>query len=487
MRRTLWLACIIIVAALISLPIAFTIPNSQRESVVITEKVISGDPEAAAGVTVEFLTHWEALALWNTRYTIGSGETVTEFTFEGDGVTWPKQESVYFDINIPLNFGTASVSGYNEREVDLVSELWLPEIMIDVASRTKVGEKHTELITLAEYYEYYPLELSVRSEKHNMSFYSNGIDYFSDFFHVRVPEDEIIEVSITKGENGAVTDAQCRDQNMGLTVDTAYAFGEEACFFTYSCTEWETGERIDAEENAGIFLAPYVEENRRFTIPGHVKKVCDIPKGIVPAEMLWDEERGELYLAAKLDEEYRLYIYSVAGEKVTLKQELVVLEEQTLEEQKLPAYREMTLEKGGILLKWNDGNFSFVAETASGYELWCNDIFVADVQYLEDLRGAGNLPIDVGYEDEIIGYEHALAFDGNRLVLASYDGWDSVNVTLAVYNREGQVYCGQYHHSAEADLHLTGIQANRIYAQGAKTGSNRRRNVDFQPLNVWFE
>lgn len=490
MKKCLWLLTILILAALLSLPFAFLKVDSQRESVVITEEVIAGDPKAAEGVTVEFLTHWHALALWDTKYTIGTGETVTEFDFEGDGVYWPGRESAYFDFNIPVNFGTAVAMGDGAnatRDVDLES-MWLPEVLKDVASRTEAGNSHTEIVTLADYYKYYPLELSVRSEAHDMSFYSNGVDYFSDFFHVEVQVDEKIEVTITKNPNGYVTAVDCNGHmEEGLSIDTAYAFGEEACFFTYVCTDWETGERVAAGENTGIFYAPYVEENRLFTIPGHVVKACDIPSDIVPAEMLWDEERGELYLAAKADGEYRLYIYSVDGTNVVLEQEIPVLSRDELLKAEMPVYREMTLEKGGILLKWSNGSFSFVSEEESGYQLWCSNTFVPDVQYLEEIAQVGNQWMELGYIDEIFSYEHALYFDGDRLVLASYASWDSVNVTLAVYNREEQLYCGRYRHSAELDWYLSDLNDEHIYAQGTEVGSNRRKNVEFAPLKVWVE
>lgn len=502
MKKVIWIMCIIVAVAIHSLPVAFGIIDSQRESVVITEEVISGAPKAAAGVTMQFLTHWNALALWDTKYTIGTGETLTEFDFEGDGVYWPKQESEYFDFNIPVNFGTALAMGDNlkvDAGVELqLDEMWIPEVLKDVAERTKAGNSYTEIVSLADYYKYYPLELSVRSEAHDMSFYSNGVDYFSDFFHVEVPADEKISVTITKNPAGVVTAVDCNDytdekSDRGLSIDTAYAFGEKGCYFTYVCTEWETGERIEAGENTGIFYAPYVEENRRFTIPGQVKKVCEIPSNMTPAEMLWDEERGELYLAARVDEEYRLYVYSVAGERITLKQELVVRNREGQTEilnsdVTLPFYREMTLEEKGILLKWSDGSFSFVSEEESGYQLWCSNTFIPDVQYLEELARVGNQPIELGYLDEIFSYEHTLYFDGERLVLASYDSWDSVNVTLAVYNREEQLYCGRYRHSTETDRHLAGLDDEHIIrARGSSVGRYRRRNVESQPLKVWVE
>lgn len=484
MKKSLCLMFVLVLAALISFPIAFMQVDSQKESVTITEEVLAGEPTAAEGVTLQFLTHWNAHALWDTKYVIGSRKAETTFDFAEDEVNWVQEASKYLDINIPVNFGTATVVGVGsgaENGVDL-EEMWIPELLKDVAERTKPGETHEEVVKLADYYKYYPLELSVLYEAGDMSFYSNGVDYFSDYFHIVIQENEELTVSITKNAEGLVTAVDCNGKGDGASINTAYAFGEAGCFFTYAFIDWETGQRINAGENTGIFYTPYITENRRFTLkPDQVGKVCQIPENIVPVQMLWNEEKGELYMAAEAGNAYRLYIYDVNGDKIALQKELAVLSKA-----QMPYWREMTLEDGGILMKWSDGTFSFVAENGGDYQLWCSNVFVPDLEYLGDMQIQANQAIEVGSTDTVFSYEHACAFDGERLVLACYDSWESVNVTLAVYNQEEQLYCGRYHHSAEADMYMNGLSRN-IYAQGTVIGSNRRKLVDYEPLKVWVD
>ena len=64
--------------------------------------------------------------------------------------------------------------------------------------------------------------------------------------------------------------------------------------------------------------------------------------------------------------------------------------------------------------------------------------------------------------------ENGCVFDGERLVLAAFEDWMSVNALVAVYREEGEIYCGLYRHSGtadedESDLYL---YENRILPQG---------------------
>lgn len=487
MKKSVCIWLILVLVAVISLPVAFASVDSQREGVVITEEVLSGNPEAAEGVTLQFLTRWDAHALWDTRYKVGTGETVTDFDFVEDGVNWPEAGSEEVRLEVTTNFGTAVGVGAIEQPEVYLDDMWLPEIIQDVASRTKIGETHTEIVRMADYYQYYPIELEAMCEALDMSFYSyRQTAYWEEFFHVQVSPEEMLKVSITKdGEEGVVA-VDCNDIEGGRSIDfeTAYAFGENGCFFTYACTDWERGERVALGENTGIFYAPYVTENRRLTFEDTlVKKVCEIPGDIVPAQMLWDEKKGEMYLAARTVGEYRLYVYDVQdGGAVTLRQELTVLAGE-----ELPYWREMSLEEGGIFLKWSDGSFSFVAESNGDYLLWCSDVFVPNAEWQEDIVYPENTPVEVmlKYEEGIFSYEHAIAFDGERLVLASYEVRESVNVTLAVYGRDELLYCGKYHHSGEVDRYLSGMgESEWIYAQGMVDWGKHMMQMDFTALNV---
>lgn len=489
MKKSVCIWLILVLAAVASLPFAFARVDSQRERVVITEEVLSGNPKAAEGVTLRFLTQWDAHALWDTKYEMGSGRTETVFDFAEDGVYWPREESEYLYLNAVTSFGTGIVMGTQAQPLVNFQDLWLPEILEDVAGRTKSGETHTETVRMADYYQYYPIELDAMCEALDMSHYGNyEREYWAEFFHVQVHPEEMLEVSITKDAEQGVIGVDCNHYEGGGSVsfDTAYSFGEKGCFFTYACTDWETGERVDLGENRGIFYAPYVTENRRLTFEDTlVKKVCEIPGDIVPAQMLWNEEKGELYLAAKAGNEYRLYVYDVEDSTVTLQQGLTVLSDGVL-----PYWRGMSMEENGILMKWSDCRFSFVTESGGEYLLWCSDVFVPGAKWLEEIVYPENVPVEVmlRVEEDIFGYEHALAFDGGRLVLASYDNWNSVNVTLAVYNREEQLYCGRYHHSGEADRYLGGMWEDEwVSAQGMRGSNYRKREVDFAPLKLYFE
>ncbi len=467
MKKSLCICVIVLVVALVSFPFAYKRIDIERETIVITEEVISGDPVWAEGVTLQFLTHWEQHALWDTKYTIGSGETETEFTFAEDGVIWSRSESEYLDFNVPLHFGTAVAVGASveENAVDIY-DMWIPEVLEDVASRTKPGESHTEEVSLADYYAYLPIDVSALSGKRDVSYYSsNGTETFADFFRVPALEEEIVEVSVTKSESGIVIGVKCNQSAFGMMADSTCYYGEDGCFFTFVCADFETGERLNLGENSGLFYVPYAERNygRRTMDFDSVKKICELPEAALPAQLIWDEEKEKVYMAAEVGEEYRLSVYDVGETNAKLLTEITVLEKSASAE-KLPYWADMTLEENGILLKWQDGSFSFVIEDNGKYELWCSNRFVPGINVMSEAESMGIPLSKIDSLNDIFQYEHALCFDGERLILGCYESWESVNMTVAVYNRQEQLYCGIYHHSAELDWQLRGNE--RIEVQG---------------------
>ncbi len=487
MKKSLCIFVIIFAAALAGFLFAFHQIDSERENVVITEEVISGDPVWAQGMTLEFLSHWSSHALWDTKYTIGSGETVTEFSFEEDEILWPRSQSEYFQSDIITNFGTAvDASATTASAAVDIYNMWLSEILEDVASRAEAGETHVERVRLIDYYDYMPIDVSALSGERNVSFYSNGVDDFSEFFRVPVREDDVVEISITKNPGGLIVDVQCNQTTGRLGVDSTYYYGEEGCFFTFACIDYVTMEYADAGENRGLLYVPYLHEKYGYDTLDmeRMKKVCELQENTLPCQLLWDEEGDALYMVSKRKDAYQLSVYDVTGTDVALRQELTVLEKESSDE--LPGWGNMTVENDGILLKWTDGSFSFVTERDGKCELWCSNQFIPGVNALTATENMGMVLTEVEQTDDIFQYEHALYFDGDRLILGCYESWNSLNMTVAVYSRQEQLYCGIYHHSTELEKDMTGV-SEYTCVQGRNRLGSRSNRYDYEALRIWGE
>lgn len=112
MKKSLVLYSILIGIALLSFPAALVMVDSGKERIVITEEVLSGDPEAAAGVILKIPVHYDRRLLWDTEYTIGSGRGAESvFSFSSRQVTWgwisERKAGLYLEPG--GGFGTALV------------------------------------------------------------------------------------------------------------------------------------------------------------------------------------------------------------------------------------------------------------------------------------------------------------------------------------------------------------------------------------------
>lgn len=467
MKKGLVIAALCFVAMIVALPLACIEVDAEKESMKVTEEVISGNPKAAEGVKLSLATHWKGHMLWNTEYTVGSGEIINEFEFVSNDVSWGQKSTEKINIDYVANIGSVNVTGGSDRqpEVDLEG-MWLSKITMAVAERTAPGTTHTETVCLADYYEYYPLSLHVSSNVRRIYYYNDcKEDGFTELFHIGTSEEDIFDISITKDVEGIVRGFEIKraDGALGLTTEDAEAFGEKGCYYTYACTDWNTGEYIERGENRGIFYMPYEKDDNRTTISAdRAKKVCELENGIIPVNMFLDEEKGMLYLLTRDGEKYEMYVYKLNGYVPELADSLVVLEDDGRS-----SIAGISVEDGGVFIKSGDNRFAFITEENGEYSIWCDNVFPK----IEDNW-------DVAFPEE-----HALLFDGERLVLAALKNWYGTDIQLAVYSREGQEYYGIYHHSSSVDdMFYEKFENEKIIPQGGTGGLSRANGVKYVPI-----
>ena len=189
MRKSLWVAFFWMGLALVGIPLAWALVDSGKERILITEEVLGGDPEEASGVTLRVASHWSGNLLWDTEYTVGSGQAARSgFTFSAGGVEWGygQRRSASADFL----YGTAmTVEG---SLLNLESVLY-PEIARAVAGRTRDGEALRETVRIGDYYEYYPaIEFGIQgtSVDYSIECGQSG-DYLSELFRIPTAEDRI--------------------------------------------------------------------------------------------------------------------------------------------------------------------------------------------------------------------------------------------------------------------------------------------------------
>ena len=479
MRKALVVSGIVLLAACIALPYACWKIDSEKESVIIIEEPLWGDPAAAEDITLQvasclddYMNFYMSGKGWNLRwdtiYTIGSGEeaeSAFEFSSRKAGQIETPEEK-YIECVLRQSYGTAYTNNP------------MPEIIFDVAERTTAGEERQEIVHVSDYYEYYPIEAFRICGEHILDItsttYGYSNKYLTEFFHIPTGEDTA-EVAMKKNEKDDITHFHLYIKNTN-SIPSASAIGEKGCYYVYCCTD-EDGNYMDIGQNKGIFYIPCMWENdgRNIVVDWEqIRKVCDQPEGAIPVKLMLDEVHERLFLVLRDEREFQLAIYTIEGEVPVFVQQIPVLAGYEGEDgvMNFSCFRQMTVEEGGILLTWQDNTFSFVSEENGQYRLWCGGKFPVDGKgeeiLAQGLDGGDELRqfletrssykskeyydirqnIQDGNESFTVG--NACYFDGDRLVLAAMSTWESTDVLLSVYHDEGLAYCGLYKLS-EAD------------------------------------
>lgn len=429
MKRALCVAAVLLLLGPVAFVTAGFGANSQSESVVITENSTYGDAREAEGLRLRVVSHWRDNLVWDAEYLLGSGETESSFSFYPYEKKWKEPDSASFDMNCVLNWGTVYTSGPSSSYDP--ERGYLPEVIRAVMDRTGPGERRTETVHLAEYYEYYPLNVSISKADIGLHYHDDE-NFFTDYFRIPVPEWMTVKVTLEKDEAGDVVDVQCCSED-DFVLWNVSAFGQEGGYDTY-CLEYDA-EYGSAQqgEDYGIYFFPYEAGQYRNSADidtGRIRKVCDLQQGIWPVDMKLNESLREVYLMTKEGQDYYLNVYQIQGETLSLSQKLHVRSvagEQGTEEN--PYWVQMSVREEGVLMVWNNGSFAFANRGQEGMELWCLE------------KQPGN--------EKIFPYEHVWAFDGQRLALAYFADWDSLNVEAIVYRSGEPVWCGILVNSGE--------------------------------------
>lgn len=470
MRRSAYLAFLCMGLSLCAIFLVWRKADDGAESFFITQEALSGDPQAASGVTLHIASHWDGRLLWDTDYTIGGDGAESDFRFSSRAVEWEtvrqKRMNLYLFYGDHFDFCETEGS-YAPIEIEYLP---YPEAVRAVAERAPAGTEYKETVRLGDYYGEYPMDLSVSGSS---VVYEDdqeaNVGFLTRLFQIGTEDDEL-ELTVEKDVDGSLLSVSGhRTGGDAFLIAEASAFGKEGGYYAFACEDMDTGER--AKRGApGLFYQPFVQEDGLISLHWtQMRRLCDLPEDAVPIGMLLEEEKELLYLAVRGTKDYKLLVYRLEGETPVLEQSVAFHQDRTfLEEGRetmvslywdgqfyLSELADISLREGGLLLTWRDNRFSFLTEEDGQYRLWCSGRFPEDPELDWD-----------GYYARInpFPWTGECLFDGERLVLAAFKAWESLDVLVAVYGEEGELYSGLYRHSGEP--YSLGYRQNKIMPQG---------------------
>jgi hypothetical protein len=160
--------------------VAYDEVDRGKDAVALQETVLFGDKSEAEGIVIDCNTTLNYYLFWNTRFIVGETPDIhTDFTFfriqrQED---WPETVGgVQFDVvGVNSSLNTLDVFSLGSEELSNEGRYGLAKMFLDVASRTPAGEDHKETVYLKDYYEYYPISVSLDLPGFNISERYSGI------------------------------------------------------------------------------------------------------------------------------------------------------------------------------------------------------------------------------------------------------------------------------------------------------------------------
>ena len=454
MKRTLIFLLVLLLAAAGLLTVGAGYLTSTEDDIELTHHLVAGDPSAAAGITLTLpVGDQRSQTCWETTVALGTEmlSPETAFTFYPGGKDWegsiqPGAEiytgSFSYGISASGSIDFADYLGEGEDPSYRHDATLMVLPAVDVAERTENGETRTETVRLADYYDYYPMtvELYLPDQEGRSHVYATWADCqaLTDYFGLRVPEDLMVEVSVTKDELGQVYNVETNDTgNQRFWFDCQAIVVENGICMSISVES----ENIDVPENLvacrdgfGLYFIPFSEELKTDYEQGdpvfdleNIRMFCPLAQGSSPL-LLNREAEGQVLLYAREDGALKLSVFDVDTWQCVQWESIFPLGAEDY-------YSLLGSGEGFMVMYRSDDGFFRVVEEQDG-------VYTPALSGTRD-RGEG-------YVDEW-WYDTACAYDGERLVISGITGNGNGSLWVQVYDETGLTYGARIDHSLDRE------------------------------------
>ncbi len=448
--------------------------DKNKANVQIDETVYYGESSFAEGLKINCRNSLERHLFWNTEYTFGEKpSSVSEFMFS--------QEELYErfsqeDYGVRME-AASEYLGYNEEEENPTGIALAFKELLD---QTQPGQSNSKEIYLADYYEYYPIRLSVLLNNFDYMWeeYAGGVkneadnftQAFIDFFKIPVLKEEKLQIDLTKdGEGWMVTSGfgSAEEASDGFYLYTESVLGENACYFSFN-TYTYNGNTVDTSlipGGYGIYALPYgsgEEAFNPFDAKG-LKLVFPMDEKVMLNELFINSAKTKLYLFTVEEEKLILTTIDVATMNTT--ERLVLID--SFDSQ------------NAVQINFEEDFFSvfyFGSASYGDFDEANTLLIVGSVDKSGDCEVCFSCPIysaESGLTDDAYFYlkrTPQLDFDGEKFAVSNFveDGSENYcSFYLLIYESDGLKFYGEYKSSLD-----TGSNPDKYYYHCFPFGEN---------------
>lgn len=439
MRRALIVMALLFALGLGGTAAAFVQVNGQRDQVVLTEEILFGDKANAEGLAVRARANVDAHLHWDTTHIIGAQPmTTTDFryTAKAERDWWFEHSGIGFEY---LHNQISRNNWMDAQSADGLSGLDLA--YWELLQETKPGEDKERVIRIGDYYDYYPIRISLDIPAH---IYGEQGEWLSDreepeneiallekklseLFVIPVLPEETMWISVGRNENGKLggTGSSSGERDH-FWMEVSNVVADNACYFILGNRSAD-GKIMDFSRGGGygIYIIPYLQkEDAPTTIDlDGVGMVYPLAQD---SRIVWftAETEQERLLLLTLEEEAYYVLRVIDCADMSTVQEMVL---GTPEETRISA---QVCREGYLVFRTAQGGLMVLEERDGLYEV--------------------ALDITLTEQEEISGGVGVSLWDGERLAVVvgpQYEQRHSGEMccfTAAVYDRTGALFGARY-------------------------------------------
>ena len=212
MRKSLWIAVLVTVLCIGLGVTGFVRLNESGKQIQYEETVLFGDKSAINGLTVRHqlgAPTGSGYLYWDTAYRPAEGISETDYIYREKKLETPVENKEYLNIGV-YSGGGIHTTGSIDLEKD--GGEWAP-VLLDVAQHAGTELSYSEIVDLKDYFEYYPMSISVNIG--TLQIYSDSGMWDSDVeqwmkilqneFRIPIPEKSgYVKVEMFKRTDGSV-------------------------------------------------------------------------------------------------------------------------------------------------------------------------------------------------------------------------------------------------------------------------------------------
>lgn len=437
MRKSLIFAVFLCICLGIGLVYSGIVVDRQKEAVGIEHELLEGDVSAAEGISLHIRNQWTGRLFWDTQIKYGKDGAITSETdFECDWAIEGKSRYLaHFGfggaeegVSIWYDEGYRHFSGMHlnpsDREAFLAmhAEMSFKEAVIEVMERAPGGGTYQETVKLSDYVEVYPLTLDITGAG-NLDWNYFEYDFLGNYFGIKIPEQELLQVTVAKTDNGEVTELVMENLHASR-FECCSANTEEGVYFGFYMVG-ENGEVILPERNSenGIYFIPLADNEEdaewREVCYQEIETVYILSEDSLPVEMSVDAN-GDLVLLTK--EKEQLVLRKI--DRHTM-QELQYLELFPMSAE--DRFGRIDFESEGVFVTLESGDFAFLTMDKGLYEK----------------QITGSLGSVSGLSDLYHDWAYALDYKNGRLAVIGAESYYRCGAYVYVFDVDGLQYKGR--------------------------------------------